>query len=68
MDIESYRGGGARDPLSIPTDSTTRARAKQFKQAVGVMVRDLWREDDLGSNLEESWKSWCNLIILSPNN
>jgi len=67
VDIEPYRGGGAKDPLSIPTSSITRARAKQFRQAVGIMVRDLWRGDDLGSDLEESWKSWPNLIIWSPN-
>jgi len=67
VNIEPYRGGGAKDPLSIPTGWITRVWAKQFRQAVGVMVRDLWCGDDLGSNLEESWKSLHNLIIWSSN-
>lgn len=65
--IESYRGGGAKNPLSIPTGSITQAWAKQFRQAIGVMVRDHWHGDDLGSNLEEFWKSWRNLIIWLSN-
>ena len=58
VDIEPYRGGGARDPLFYLLGPITRARAKEFKQAVGMMVQDIWNKDNLDSKLEDSETPW----------
>ena len=68
MDIEPYRGGGARDPLFYLLGPITRARAKEFKQAVGIMVQDIWNGDNLDLKLEESKAPWRNMITLGPAN
>ena len=68
VDIEPYRGGGARDPLFYPLGPITRARAKEFKQAVGMMVQDIWNKDNLDSKLEDSETPWRNMITFDPAN
>ncbi|KAI6688767.1 hypothetical protein NL676_025595 [Syzygium grande] len=68
VDIEPYRGGDARDLLFYPLSPITRARVKEFKQAVGIMVQDIWNEDNLNSKLENSEAPWRNMITFGPAN
>ena len=68
MNIEPYRGGGIRDPLFYPVGPITRARAKEFKQAVDIMVQDIWNKDNLDLKLEDSKAPWRNMITFGLAN
>ena len=38
------------DPIQVPTEPVTRARAKKFKETLNVFIQQVWSE-------ESSWRS-----------
>ncbi|KAA3473484.1 Transposon Ty3-I Gag-Pol polyprotein [Gossypium australe] len=49
-----------RDPMVLPQGPITRARAKQFKDAVGALVQQVWDDTKTGSN---STSTACCVVL-----